>query len=139
VDPTSVPTVGIPWLLAAPAFIFLCGLSIAVVKWIALGYEKKLEGKEAQLIAASAEKEKVRADLTAKIDALESEVQAKLQEALDAAHAALRGTPRRPAVPPPGVVRRKQSTRELLESLGEVTGQFSRRDLIDDTQELGRR
>ena len=137
-DPAQVPSGGIPWLLAAPAFVFLVFTSIAVVKWIALRADTKIAEAEARelagVAAASAEKERVRAELTKKIDELENEVQDELRKALDLAHARMSGRPPRPPEPPPGIVRKKHSTRELLQQVQEVTGRFRREDLMEDTQ-----
>lgn len=142
-DPAQLPSGGIPWILAAPAFIFLVGVAIAVVKWVALRADKKIEEAEARVVLANASKENLRLEYEKKLEearlreeAKDQEIQGQLRELLDAAYSAKYGRPPRPAEPPPGITRRKQSTKELLAEAREVTGRFRREDLMDDTQGL---
>lgn len=134
-DPSQLPPGGLPWVLAAPAFMFLILTSIGVVKWIALRADRKIEEADARTVVANEGKEKIRVELTRKIEELENEVQDELRNALDLMHASIHGKPLRPKEPPPGIERKKRSTRELLaEVRGAATGAFRRADLMDDTQ-----
>ena len=128
-------------MLAVPAFVFLVGVAIAVVKWVAVRAEREIAKAQEQANLAHEAKEKLRAEFDAKLEEArkreeekEDEIQAELRKALDFAYSSRFKTPARDKPPAPTAPpRAKRSTSELLQEVREVTtGRFRREDLVDD-------